>query len=200
MKIIASLGGFETVMCFVGSVDKMVWGSGLEEKLAEIYAENKIEHILSSKLVSKSLLGHFLVESALKGLLFDLVLDNFEIGNHSLKLLVVHMEDTEIESAVEEIMSQSATKSRTLKLWLQYLHYTNVLKKFFLAERTSNWHLHLASTVHMLNLFASTSHNKYATLAQLYVQQMKSQSSIKIILYLWIPFFGYQFFLHGWLP
>ena len=72
------------------------------------------------------------MESALKGLLFDLVTNNFEINDQSLKLLVVHMEGKkdlsdihsfleskaklDIESAFEEITSQLAAKSRTSKL------------------------------------------------------------------------------------
>ena len=54
-------------------------GSGIEELLAEVYAENSVEHMLSGKAVSRSLGGHFLVESSLKDLLFDLVAEDFDI-------------------------------------------------------------------------------------------------------------------------
>ena len=156
----------------------------------EVYAENSVEHMISGKAVSRSLRAHFLVESVLKGLLFDLATDNFEVDYQTLKSLVEHMEKEkdldiihaflesktmlDINSAFEDIASTLATQSRTAKLWLLYLHYISVLKKFIFAETTSNWHLHLESAVDMLTLFAATGHNKYATSARFYVQQMKS--------------------------
>ena len=54
-------------------------GSGKEELLADVYADNSVEHMLSGKAVSRSLCGHFLVESSLKDLLFDLVAEDFDI-------------------------------------------------------------------------------------------------------------------------
>ena len=193
LKIVARLGGFHTVMSFLGSIGKMMKGSGLEELFSEVYAENSVEHMISGKAVSRSLRAHFLVESALKGLLFDLAIDDFEVDYQPLKLLVEQMEHMEedkkldavheflesktmfdINSAFEDISTRLAAQSRTSKLWLLYLHYISVLKKFIFAERTSNWHLHLESTVDMLNLFAATGHIKYAISARFYVQQMKS--------------------------
>ena len=53
-------------------------------------------------------------------------------------------------------------KYRTAKLWCEYLHYLSVLKKFIVAERTSNWNLHLESTKEMMNLFAASGHLNYA--------------------------------------
>ena len=64
----------------------------------------------------------------------------------------------------------------TAKLWLQYLHHIQVLKRFIIAERTSNWSLNLQSTADMLNLFAASGHLNYAKSARLYVQQMMSLS------------------------
>ena len=75
----ARLGGFHTTMSFLGSIGKLMAGSGIEELLAEVYAENSVEHMLSGKAVSRFLGGHFLVESSLKDLLFDLVAEDFDI-------------------------------------------------------------------------------------------------------------------------
>ena len=78
-----------------------------------------------------------------------------------------------MNSAFEEI-SIKLEHQRTSKLWLLYLQYISILKKFILAERTSNWQLHLDSSTEMLNLFASTGHINYAKSARFYIQQMKS--------------------------
>ena len=40
----------------------------------------------------------------------------------------------------------SLTKSRTAKLWLQYMEMVEILQKFIKAERTGNWPLKLEST------------------------------------------------------
>ena len=75
----ARLGGLHTTLSFLGSIGKFMAGSGIEELLAEVYAENSVEHMLSGKAVSRFLGGHFLVESSLKDLLFDLVAEDFDI-------------------------------------------------------------------------------------------------------------------------
>ena len=84
----ARLGGFHTTMSFLGSIGKLMAGSGIEELLAEVYAENSVEHMLSGKAVSRSSRGHFLVGSSLKDLLFDLVTEDFDIDVQPLKELV----------------------------------------------------------------------------------------------------------------
>ena len=163
-------------------------GSGIEELLAEGYAENSVEHMLSGKAVSRSLRGHFFVEPSLKDLLFDLVAEDFDIDVQPLKEFVEQMEKEkdlnsihsflksqvmlDINSAFKEI-SIKLEHQRTSKLWLLYLQYISILKKFILAERTSNWQLHLDSSTEMLNLFASTGHINYAKSACFYIQQMK---------------------------
>lgn len=190
LNIVARLGGFHTVMSFLGSIGKMMKGSGIEEVFAEVYAENSVEDIISGKAVSRAIRAHFMVESALKCLLFDIAKDNFDIDVDSLKSLLDSTEDEtgkaklnsfaeskvihDINSALEAVTSQLAAKSRTAKLWLSYLHYISILKQYILAERTSNWQLHLNSTVEMLNLLASTGHTHYAKSARFYVQQMQA--------------------------
>jgi len=54
-----------------------------------------------------------------------------------------------------------AEKSKTVKLWLQYIEYVGTLKTFIQAERTGNWNLHLMAIEQMLNLFAATGHINY---------------------------------------
>ena len=185
----ARLGGLHTTLSFLGSIGKFMAGSGIEELLAEVYAENSVEHMLSGKAVSRSLRGHVLVESSLKDLLFDLIAEDFDIDVQPLKEFVEHMEKekdlsrihsflksqvmVDKNSAFEEI-SIKLEYQRTSKLWLLYLQYISILKKFILAERTSNWQLHLDSSTEMLNLFASTGHINYAKSARFYIQQMKS--------------------------
>ena len=48
--------------------------------------------------------------------------------------------------------------SRTANLWIQYIHYINIVKQFIRAERTGNWQNHLMTVRQMLNLFSATAH------------------------------------------
>ena len=61
-------------------------------------------------------------------------------------------------------------ESRSAKIWLLYIYYLDVLKRFIIAERTSNWSLHIDSTLRMLNLFVSYGHINYAKSARMYIQ------------------------------
>ena len=79
-----------------------------------------------------------------------------------------------ISKIIENFKSELSSKSRTAKLWIQYLEYINIIKLFIRAERTGNWNEHLEAMRLMLNLFAATGHIKYAKSARLYLQSMQS--------------------------
>lgn len=76
------------------------------------------------------------------------------------------------EEALLNIKSNLSKTHRTAKLWILYLHYVHILKRFILAERTSK-SLHVESTLNMLNLFAASGHISYAKSAIFYVQKMQ---------------------------
>ena len=45
LHIVCRLGGFHMLMSFLGSIGKLMKGSGLEDVFAEVYASNSIEQI-----------------------------------------------------------------------------------------------------------------------------------------------------------
>ena len=71
LDIVIRLGGFHTLMSFLGSIGHLMKGSGLEEILGEIYGPNTIEHVLSGKAYDRAVRGHFLVQAALIDMLLD---------------------------------------------------------------------------------------------------------------------------------
>ena len=71
LNIICRLGGFHTLMSFLGSVGDMMAGSGIEDLLALVYAENSVSHVMSGKAFARALRAHFLVDSCLNNLLLD---------------------------------------------------------------------------------------------------------------------------------
>ena len=73
---------------------------------------------------------------------------------------------------LQKVIDVLSKESRTAKLWIQYMHYIQVLKDFVRAERTGNWSLHLHTGGKMLNHLAATGHIHYAKSAWLCLQQM----------------------------
>jgi len=74
-----------------------------------------------------------------------------------------------VEVLVKRQLNRLSSESRTARLWIQYLYWIDLVKCFIMAERTSNWHLHLETTASMLPLFAAAGHQNYARCARLYL-------------------------------
>ena len=49
LNVVCRLGGFHTLMSFMGSIGNIMSGSGLKELLEEVYAENTVPHLHSGK-------------------------------------------------------------------------------------------------------------------------------------------------------
>lgn len=196
MDIVCRLGGFHTLMSFLGSIGKVMEGSGIEEAIGVIYAEKVVPHCMSGKAVSRALRAHFTIDAVLWSLLSEslLLTDDPKISKklstaekNDLKQILKKVFDGTCTS--EEIVSSevilSVTKevdnyketlqkeSRTARLWIQYLNCISTVKMFIRAERTSDWLLHLYSLEQMLPLFASTGHHHYTKCARLYLQMMR---------------------------
>lgn len=77
-------------------------------------------------------------------------------------------------SKVFQTQTESLTKDRTAKLWLQYMDMVKILRKFIKAERMGNWSLHLEAASDMLPYLAASGHSLYAKSARIYLQIMRS--------------------------
>ena len=191
LSIVCRLGGFHTLMSFLGSIGEVIKGSGIEDLLSEVYAENSIPHILSGKAIARAIRGHILVESSLTSLLLDMVKESNDIDfgklqgfyNDSLQGeltedCLTELSENPMFQKIRDGLAQLKTtlrdKSRKAKLWLMYMDYVHLVKMFIFAERTCDWELHLFVLQKMLNLFAATGHINYAKCARLYLQEMKS--------------------------
>ena len=101
------------------------------------------------------------------------ILDDVETNyEEALQRLYDSEEFNLLKRMVENVKHYLQESSRTAKLWINYLHYIQIIKNFIRAERTGNWELHLQSVKSMLNLFAATGHIHYAKSARLYLQNM----------------------------
>jgi hypothetical protein len=77
-----------------------------------------------------------------------------------------------LEGLLEALKEKMSVKSRTAKLWVQYLKYIALDKLFLQAERTCDWSLHLYIVSKMLNLIAASGHSNYTRSCRVYLQQM----------------------------
>jgi hypothetical protein len=68
-QIVLHLGRFHTEMSFLGSIGRLMAGSGLHEVLETAYASNAVNHMLSGKAVSRAVRGFMMVDNALHILL-----------------------------------------------------------------------------------------------------------------------------------
>ncbi|VDI49933.1 Hypothetical predicted protein [Mytilus galloprovincialis] len=178
-------------MSFLGSIGRLMAGSGLHEVLETVYASNAVNHMLSGKAVSRAVRGFMMVENALHILLMK---ESFRVSLPSAHETDTEADSSECDEIVEkacelydrfvageettESVEQSinlseintklvATKEklsklRTSSLWLNFCRMTNILSKFLIAERTGNWDRHLSSIQEMLPFFVAAGHNLYA--------------------------------------
>lgn len=68
-SMIVRLGGLHMEMSFLGCIGHLMAGSGLEELLGRVYAENAVKHMLTGKAVARAIRGHLLVDAALNTML-----------------------------------------------------------------------------------------------------------------------------------
>jgi hypothetical protein len=197
MNVVCRLGGFHTLMNFLGAIGSIMAGSGLAEGLEVCYGPVSVTHMMTGKAYAKALRGHLLTASALSTLLMESItcgqseidsmpldaflpneMDELQKYYHSVTDLNCEV-DKSLPDAVQKLdnlfnsyTAALATKSRTAKLWLQYIYYVGVAKNFIRAERTNDWHLHLITLSQRLNLFAAAGHRNYAKCGRLYLQMM----------------------------
>ena len=146
INAVIHLGGFHTMMSYVGSIGTLMEGSGLADVLQSVYGENTVKHMLNGKSIARAIRGHNLVESALhtklQKMLFDEAL-NQDIFQKLTKddkkepeQVLTSSEDITDEPIVRKWMSclealklQLSEKLRTAKLWLLYMDYIEILRQ-----------------------------------------------------------------------
>ena len=74
--------------------------------------------------------------------------------------------------AIAKCKEYLSENSRIAKLFIQYIHYINIVKQFIRAGHTGNWQNYLMVVCQILNLFSAAAHFQYAKSARLYLQLM----------------------------
>ena len=192
LNIVVHLGGFHTLMSFAGSIGSLMDGSGIESVLQTVYGENSVKHMLGGKAIARALRGHILLESALTIKLQQMLFNEGEEEKEYDTMTKVEIEEIEVALSsgqdpsevvnmevmkklyicMDKLKEHLSTKSRTSKLWMQYMEYVGIMRQFVRAARSGDWNLNLISLQKMINLFAATGHINYAKSARLYLQLM----------------------------
>ena len=68
-SVILRLGGFHTLMSFLGCIGHLMTGTGVKELLELVFASNTTAHMMSGKAVSRAIRGHLLIDAALNAIL-----------------------------------------------------------------------------------------------------------------------------------
>ena len=148
MNIVVRLGGFYMLMNFVGSIGYLMDGSGLYRLMETIYAKTTVPHIMPEKAIARASRSHFIVDSALTILLLE---KSIPFNNNTdstacmndLKNLYEKLIEKEVsieqvnESPViiniqydlENLKRELSVKSRTAKLWIQYVDYISIINR-----------------------------------------------------------------------
>jgi len=69
MDIVIRLGGFHTIMNFLGAIGHLMKGDGLEDVLVVLFGSSTIEHVLSGKPYARAVRGHLLIHTLLTDML-----------------------------------------------------------------------------------------------------------------------------------
>jgi len=127
LDIVIRLGGFHTLMSFLGSIGNMMRGSGLEEVMGLIFGSNTMEHVLSGKAYARAVRGHFILHSALTDLLLDYLKNPISDESNSSPVAA----SSEKVSALAGILSSADVSALTCL-------YNDVLLKKLWVNDTDN--------------------------------------------------------------
>ena len=118
-------------------------GSGLQELLETIYANNAVTHMLATDIEAV-------------GNLFDEVLS----GKVTVEEACISQELTRIIERLDA-QKQSVQASRTAKLWLHFMKMMGILRMFLKGERIGTCALHIRAIYEIMPYLAASGHNLY---------------------------------------
>ena len=133
MKVFVRLGGFHQLISFLGSIGKVMEGSGLRSALETIYSPVTVGHMFTGMAYSRAVRGHILCVSAVQSLILEEFWSTLGAVDR-LELQKCYESDDPSTSANEELAIKLTTlmetkckelskSSRTSAFWLNYVRY-----------------------------------------------------------------------------
>ena len=189
------LGGFHTLMSYMGGVGFNMRGSGAEDLLGIIYAPKTVEHMMNGKAYARALRGHLLVSAAvvklmleqkpgcLKGVSIQHLKTLHELllrGSCDPDVMMNTHTVSQLTHIIDGITKEFATESRTGKLWVNYITQVQMIRLFIYAERTGDLDLHMYCITQMIPIFHASGHFAYAKSSRRYLDIMRKLPSIML--------------------
>ena len=163
-------------MSFLGNIENLMNGSGLEEAFEEVYSEDKIKHILSGHAAARALRAHIQAQSALVNHIRNTLIDegNLSIsGFESFYSIVVENWLTKEQiadasnndafinmvNAISNYSKEKSKESRRLGCGFFILNTFTLSRNFLLQkEDVIGIYLHLQALMKTIKLFAAYGH------------------------------------------
>ena len=197
LYIVPLLGRFHMLISFYGSIGTIMAGLGIDELFQNVYGENSVKYMLSGARANRA---HILSESTLLIKLQQIALSESENSTNNVNLEVIQKlyksvfsKEADVDRDIPEMQALRVIlestkitlreKSRTERLWLQYIEYIETCRSFIRESRTGDWKLHLYAISKMTNLYAATEHLNYAKAARIYLQLMLYLENINLWLH-----------------
>ncbi|KAJ8886934.1 hypothetical protein PR048_013148 [Dryococelus australis] len=186
-------------MNFLGAIGYLMAGSGLEDVLQTVYGSNTVNHLLTSKAVSRAFRGHMLVDSAFSSMILSDILSE-EKNKHLVenilflydnfvrhKKTISDVDNSESRHILNTIITEKANNLRntsmTNEVWLQYQSMVELSHKLIQADSSGCWLSHLNAIRECLSMFADADHSNYLKSAYLYLQTMSQLPESKPRIY-----------------
>ena len=133
INVFVRLGGFYQLTSFLGSIGKVMEGSGLRSVLETVYSPVTVGHMFTGKAYSRAVRGHILCASAVQSLILEEFWSTLGAVDR-LELQKCYESDDPSTSANEELAIKLTTlmetkckelskSSRTSAFWLNYVRY-----------------------------------------------------------------------------
>lgn len=124
-------------------------GSGLDDALKLIYAENSVEKIIAGHAYSRAVRAHLLVHSSLAKRIIETIdfedSERNEVDNLLMdadRSIILKPADNDVVNIMMDkfyaAINGTERSGPTAKLWIQYFKMVTLLKHFIEAERSGN--------------------------------------------------------------
>ena len=148
MEIVVRLGGFHRLMSFLGSIGSLMGVCGLRRALETVHVPLTVGHMITGKAYTRAVRGHMMSASAVLSLLLEEFWDSLTTDEQAQLVKIYdspNPEEYKNDPIAVHVMrwfttknEEVCSKSRTAALWLNYVHYIEIVQQFITAERTSN--------------------------------------------------------------
>lgn len=200
-KFIPTLGGFHTLMSFLGGIGYTMKNSGLSNGLEEVFGPLVVESMMGGHAYARAIRGHELASMSFHQLIIADAEAAGKISADDKEVIMIHYSAlvgpdpvaarAALTAAARErvvaidgkvLAHRETTRARgpTAALFVQYVEMVEVAQRFLRAERTGDFKLHCRALREMLPHMASTGRNHYVKALTLYLDMIDEADPVTL--------------------